>query len=160
VIEWFGSARTTLRLLGRVPLLLRAVVLTSCVVAMAATIVPSWDVPNGYMVVALVAAVVATIAPDSGGGFVFAAAIVVGWATGSEAATIGPAVVIAALALLAGHVAGALAAAMLAAATVATAALVAGFERWRPPGSIVIVLAALATTGAGVWWWSTVDDDA
>ena len=136
------------------PVVLRAVVLASCIVAIAATIVPSWDVPNGYLYIAAVAAIVAAAVPDAGGGFVFAGAIVVAWATGADTAAVGPAVVVTALALLVGHVAGALAAAMpatadadlrlalrwwrptavIAAATSATAGLVAGSRRVEPPG--------------------------
>ena len=150
--EWWRSMRATLRLLGRVPLVLRAVVLASCVVAIAATIAPSWDVPNGYLYIAAIAAVVATVVPDAGGGFFFAGAIVVAWATGADTPDAGPAVTVTALALLAGHVAGALAAAMpptaaadltltlrwwrptavIAAGTVATAVLVAGTRRLEP----------------------------
>jgi len=173
--EWWRSMRATARLLGRVPVVLRVTVLVSCIVAVAATIVPSWDVPNGYLYIAAVAAIVAAAVPDTGGGFVFAAAIVVAWATGAETASVGPAVVVTALALLVGHVAGALAAAMpatadaepalalrwwrptavLAGATAATAGLVAVLDAWSPRGSLVVVLAALVVAGLGTWWWST-----
>ena len=170
----------TLRRIGAVPMALRAAVLLSAVVAIVATTTPAWDVPNGYMYIAGIAAAIAVIVPYSGGWFFVGAALVVGWALGSPSATIGPAVVVTALALLAGHVACALAAAMpataaadvrllvrwwrptivLTGATVATAVLVALLEAWTPPGSVVVVIAALAVVAAAVWWWSSGTDDA
>jgi len=178
VTEWWRTVRATARRLGTVPLLLRLVVLASCTVAVTSTIVPAWDVPNGYVVIAALAAVVASIVPDSGGGLCFAAAIVTGWATGAESAAVGPALVVTALALLVGHVAGALAAAMpataaadarlmtrwwrptaaIGAGVVATAILVGALDAWSPPGSIIVVLAALVVAGLGVWWWSAIDE--
>ncbi len=172
--EWLLAMRETPRVLGRVPVLLRGAVLVSCVVAIIATVVPAWDVPNGYVIIATIAGAVAVLAPDAGGGFFFAAAIVTGWATGAESASVGPALVITALALLVGHVTGALAAALpptaaadlslawrwwqptavIGAATVATAVLVAVLDASSPPGSIVVILAALAVAGGAVWWWS------
>jgi hypothetical protein len=170
---------TTLRRLGAVPIVLRVAVLVSAAVAIVATTVPSWDVPDGYVYIAALAAGVGAVVPDSGGWFFFGAAIVAGWATGAASPRIGPAVVITALALLAGHVASALAAAMpvtaaadvrlvarwwrptasLAAATIATALVVAALDAWTPPGSIVVIVAALAAAGAAAWWWSTVSED-
>ena len=149
--------------------------LLSSIVAVLATALPSWDVPDGYVYIALIGAVVATIVPDSGGGLFVAAALVVAWASGAGDASIGPAVVVTSLALLVGHVAGALAAAMpatadadtdtalrwwrptavLAGAVVATAGLVALLDALNPPGSIVIVIAALGVAAGSAWWWST-----
>src|SRR5215218_8515697 len=148
----------TLRRIGAVPMALRAAVLLSAVVAIVATTTPAWDVPNGYMYIAGIAAAIAVIVPYSGGWFFVGAA----------------------LAVLAGHVACALAAAMpataaadvrllvrwwrptivLTGATVATAVLVALLEAWTPPGSVVVVIAALAVLAAAVWWWSSGTDDA
>lgn len=170
----------TLRRLGLVPMVLRAVVLASAVAAIVATAAPGWDVPDGYLVIAAIAALFATGAPDSGAWVFVAAAIVAGWGTGTPQPAVGPAVVVTALALLVGHVASALAAAMpvtaradrrlvvrwwrptagLAAATVAAAAVVAVLEAWGPPGSIVLVLAALGVLGVAVWWWAAGGEDA
>ena len=177
--EWIKLVRATLPRLGRAPVAFRGAVLLSSIVAVLATVLPSWDVPDGYVYVALIGAVVATIAPDSGGGLFIPGALIVAWASGAGDASIGPAVILAALALLVGHVAGALAAAMpatadadtdtalrwwrptavLAGAVVATAALVALLDALNPPGSIVIVIAALVVAAGGAWWWSAEPDD-
>ena len=92
------------------------------------------------------------------------------WATGAETASVGPAVVVTALALLVGHVAGALAAAMPATADAEpalalrwwrpTAVIAGGHDgdrrdssplstRGVPAGSLVVVLAALVVAGLG-----------
>lgn len=172
--ERLSLRRVTAPRLGVVPLVLRVTVLASSGMAILATVLPGWDVPNGYIYLAAIAAVVASVVPDSGAGFVFAAAIVVGWVTGAETASVEPAVVLTALALLVGHVAGALAAAMpptaaadltltlrwwrstaaIGAGVVATAGLVATLNAVEPRGSIVLVLAALILVGATAWWWS------
>jgi hypothetical protein len=169
----------TLHRLGVVPLVLRGAVLAAGIVAIVATTVPSWDVPDGYVYIAVLAMVIAVVVPDSGGWFFVAAAIVAGWATGSATPVIGPAVVVTALALLAGHIASALAAAMpvtaaadlhlalrwwrptavLATATVGAAVVVTALDAWGPPGSIVIILAALGVVGTAVWSWSSEPDD-
>jgi hypothetical protein len=176
--EWWRTARATARALGRVPLVLRLVVLASCALAIGATIVPAWDVPDAYVAVAVLATGVATVVPDAGGGFFFAAAIVAAWASGPDGPAVGPAVVVTALALLFGHLAAALAASMpptadadrrllwswgrptavLAAAVAATAMLVALLDAWTPPGSIVVVLAALVVVALGAGWWSATED--
>jgi len=180
VTDWWRSIRATVRLLGRVPVMARAVVLLSSAVAIAATIAPAWDVPDGYLYLAVLTALVAATVPDSGGGFCFAAAITVAWAVGADTYAVGPAVVVTALALLVGHVAGALAAAMPATAdadpslllrwwrptavvaggTVATAALVAALDARSRGGSIVLVVAALVVAATGVWWWSSTSGEA
>lgn len=178
--ERVDVAVATLRRFGTVPLVLRGVVLASAVVAIVATVVPAWDVPDGYMYIAGLAAVIGILVPDSGAWFFVAAAIVVGWTTGAEEQVgVGPAIVITALALLAGHVASALAAAMpvtaaahlglvlrwwrptavLTTATVAAAVLVGVLDAWGPPGSIVLVLGALGVVGVAVWWWSSGTDE-
>jgi hypothetical protein len=173
--DWWRSMRATVRLLGRVPVVARAIVLLSGVVAIGATIAPAWDVPDGYLYLAALALAVASTVPDAGGGFCFAAAITVAWAVGPGSFAVGPAVVVTALALLVGHVAGALAATMPATAdaepslllrwwrptavvaggTVATAVLVAVLDAWDRGGSIVLVLVSLLVAATGVWGWSS-----
>ncbi len=161
----------TARRCGWLPLLLRTVIAAGVVGAVVATALPSWDVPNIYLLIALVAGAVGVIVPDAGGALFCTAGVVVAWATGAPGG-VGPAVVVTALCLLVVHVATALASAMpvtargemrlaarwarptgvLAIATVAAAGLAAGLDRWSPPGSLLIVLAALALLAVGTWW--------
>jgi hypothetical protein len=159
---------------GWLPLLLRTVIAVGVVGAVVATAVPAWDVPDIYLLLAVVAGAVGVVVPDAGGALFCTAAVVVAWATGAPGG-VGPAVVVTALCLLVVHVASALAAAMpvtargdlrsaarwarptavLAIATIAAAGLAAAFDRWSPPGSLLLVLAALAVLAAGTWLLST-----
>jgi hypothetical protein len=166
----------TLGRLGVVPLVLRVVVAVMVATAIAATAMPAWDAPDGYVVIAVFAGVCYVAAPDSGSGVVFVAALAVTWLTGAPG-NVGPAVVVAALALLVGHVAAALAGSMpvtahtdvamalrwarptgvIAAGVLATAALLALLDRWSLPGSVLVTVAAVAALSAAVWRWSAVD---
>ena len=139
-----------------------------------ATALPRWDVPDIYLLIALVGGAVGVVVPDAGGALFCSAGVVVAWATGSSGG-VGPAVVITAVCLLVVHVATALTAAMpvtargdvrlatrwtrptvvLAVATVGAAGLAAALDRWSPPGSLLLVLAALALLGVGTWWLTT-----
>ena len=172
--ERFDRAVLTARRCGRLPLLLRAVIAVAVVGAILATALPAWDVPDIYLLIALVAGAVGVVVPDAGGAVFCSAGVIVAWATGSTGG-VGPAVVITAVCLLVVHVATALAAAMpvtargdlrlaarwarptavLAIATVAAAGLAAALDRWSPPGSLLLVLAALAVLAAGTWWLTT-----
>ena len=99
------------RRIGAVPLLLRLAVALGSLVAILATALAAWDVPNAYIVVAALFAVVWTFAPDTHAGLVFLAVLGLAWVTGASG-DVGPAVVVAALGLLVAHVAAALAGAM------------------------------------------------
>jgi hypothetical protein len=172
--ERLDRAVLTVRRCGRLPLLLRAVIAIGVAGAVVATAVPAWDVPDVYLLIAIVAGAVGVIVPDAGGAVCCSAGVVVAWATGSPGG-VGPAVVVTALCLLVVHVATALATAMpvtargdvrlaarwtrptvvLAVATAAAAGLAAGLDRWSPPGSLLLVLAALAVLAVGTWWLTT-----
>ena len=172
--ERLDRAVLTARRCGWLPLLLRAIIAGGVVGAVVATGVPAWDVPDIYLLIALVAGATGIVVPDAGGAVFCTAAVVVAWATGAPGG-VGPAVVVTALCLLVVHVATALAAAMpvtargelrlaarwarptavLAIATVAAAGLAAALDRWSPPGSLLLVLAALAVLAVGTWWLST-----
>jgi hypothetical protein len=156
------------------PLLLRAAIAVGVAGAIVATALPSWDVPDIYLLIAIVAGAVGVVVPDAGGALFCTAGVVVAWATGAPGG-VGPAVVVTALCLLVVHVATALASAMpvtargelqlaarwaratavLAIATVAAAGLATALDRWSPPGSLLFVLAALAVLAVGTWWLTT-----
>ena len=121
-----SATRATLRRLGGVPLVLRAVVAVMAATAIAATTVPAWDAPDGYVGIAVLAAACYVLAPDSASGVVFVGALVVTWLAGAPG-EVEPAVVVAALALLVGHVAAALAGSMPVTAH-------ADVARWRCAG--------------------------
>jgi hypothetical protein len=138
-----------------------------------ATAVPAWDVPDAYLWIAVIGGAVGAVAPDAAGATVASAGVVIAWAARGPGG-VGPAVVVTALCLLAVHVASALAAAMpisarapsdllvrwirptgvIVGATLATAGIATAFDRWSPPGSLVLVLIVLAALGGGVWWWT------
>jgi hypothetical protein len=163
----------TWRRLRPLPLALRGVVATGSAVALVATTVPSFDVPDGYIIGAALAAAVWAVAPDSGAGLVFAGLVAMSWLVGGPG-SLRPAIVVTALALLVAHVAAALAAAMpatagadrmvllrwarptagCAAAVLAATAVLAALDAWSPPGSLVVTLGALTFVTAAVWWWS------
>jgi hypothetical protein len=173
--ERLDRAVLTARRCGRLPLLLRGVIALGVAGAVVATALPGWDVPDVYLMIAVVAGAVGVVVPDAGGAVFCTLAVIVAWATGATDVGVGPAVVVTALCLLLVHVATALAAAMpvtahgptrlvlrwarptgvLAAATVATAGLTAALDRWSPPGSLLLVLAALAVLAVGTWWLTT-----
>ena len=154
--------------------MLRVLVAAGALTAILGTALPASDVPNAYIVLAGIFAVVWTFAPDTQAGLVFVGFLGMAWLTGASG-EVGPAVVVTALGLLVAHVAAALAAAMpvtagadprlllrwvgptvaIAGAVLVAAAVVAAFEAWSPPGSIVITLVALALVTAAAWWWST-----
>jgi hypothetical protein len=156
---------------------LRAVVAAGSVAALVATTMPSFDVPDGYIIGAVIAAVVWAVAPDSGAGLVFAGLLAMSWLVGGSG-DLGPAIVLTALALLVAHVAAALGAAMpatakadrtvllrwarptagCAAAVLAATAMVAALDAWSPPGSLVVTLGALTLVTAAVWWWAIPPD--
>jgi hypothetical protein len=166
----------TISRLGGVPIVLRAVVAVMAATAIAATVLPAWDAPDGYVVIAVLTAVGYVAGPDSGWGVVFVAALVVTWLTGAPG-DVGPAVVVAALALLVGHVAAALAGSMpvtahadvdialhwarptgaIAAGVLATAGVLAVLDRWSLPSSVIVTVAAAGAVTAAVWRWSAVD---
>ena len=56
--DGISATRATLRRLGGVPLVLRAVVAVMAATAIAATTMPAWDAPDGYVGIAVLAAVV------------------------------------------------------------------------------------------------------
>ena len=173
LVETLSVAIVTGRRVGAVPLLLRVVVTLGVLVAVLGTALPAWDVPNAYVVLALIFAVVWICAPDTHGGLVFLAFLGMAWVTGAPG-ELGPGVVVTALGLLVAHVAAALAAAMpvtagadrrivlrwagptawIAAAVLAAASVVAALQAWSPAGSIVVTLSALALVTAAAWWWS------
>jgi hypothetical protein len=156
------------------PLLLRAVIAVGVAGAIVATALPTWDAPDIYLLIAIVAGATGAVVPDAGGALFCTAGVVVAWATGAPGG-IGPAVVVTALCLLVVHVATALASAMpvtargdvrlaarwarptavLAIATIAAAGLATALDRWSPPGSLLFVLAALAVLAVGTWWLTT-----
>jgi hypothetical protein len=170
--ELFAAVRRC----GLVPVLLRVVIALGLAGAVVATAVPDWDVPEGYLWIAVIAGLPGVVAPDAGAAAIASAAVLVAWAIGAPGG-IGPAVVVTALCLLVVHVASALAATMpvtarasiglplrwlrptaaLAGGTLATAGLVALLDRWSPPGSIVLVVLALGGLAGGVWWWTSGD---
>jgi hypothetical protein len=156
-----------------VAVLLRATIALGVAGAVVATAMPAWDVVEAYLWIAVVGGAIGVVAPDAAGATVATASIVIAWAVRGPGG-VGPAVVVTALCLLVVHVASALAAAMpisaraptellirwvrpagvIAAGTVATAGLAAAFDRWSPPGSLILVLIVLAALGGGVWWWT------
>jgi hypothetical protein len=159
------------RVIGRVPLLVRGVIVLAAETAVVATTLPSWDAPDGYVLVALVAALGCVIAPDSAFALVFSATVAACWAARGPD-RVDAAVVVTALALLGVHVSCALAAAVpvsavvhadvvrrwlrptftLAAAVLAAAGVTAMLEAWSPAGSIVVTLTGLGLLTALVWW--------
>ncbi len=167
------TALLTIRRVAGVPLVLRGIVAVMAALAIAATTVPPWDAPNGYVLVAVLAAIGYVVTPDGASGVVFAGAVVVTWLTGAPGG-VGPAVVVTALALLVGHVAAALAGsipvtaharaglivlwarptAAIAAGVLAAAVLVAALDSWSLPGSALVTLAAIGAVTAGAWRWS------
>jgi hypothetical protein len=171
-----ATALATLRRVAMMPILLRGVVAAMATIAIAATTLPAWDAPGGYVVVAVLAAIGYVCLPDSGSGVVFVSAVAVTWLTGAPGG-VGPAVVVTALALLVGHVAAALAGSIpitahadvalalhwarpsvaIGAGTVAAAAVVAVLDGISLPGSAVVTLAAIGAVTAGAWWWSATD---
>jgi hypothetical protein len=179
VLDPLPRAILTWRRIRVVPVVLRAVVAAGSLVAIAGTTLPSFDVPDGYIAAAVVAAAVWAVAPDSAAGLVFVGLLAMAWLTGGTG-DIDPATLITALALLGAHVAAALAAAMpvtaradrtllvrwatpmagCAAAVLAATALLAALDAWSPPGSLVVTLGALTLLSATVWWWSVPPDRA
>lgn len=173
-----ASVVTTVRYVGRVPLALRVVSALSALVAVLATVTPSWNAGDGYIAIAALFAIAGSLVPDSGAPGCFAGAIIVAWTTGASG-DIGSPAVVTAVALLVGHVAAATASAMpatavapwrlalrwwqptavLAGSVVAAATAIAVLDAGTPPGSLLIVVAALAALTAGVWWWSETDND-
>lgn len=173
LVDTLTVAIVTGRRVGAVPLLLRLLVALGVLVAVLGTTLPAWDVPNAYVVLAVIFALVWTSAPDTHAGLVFLVFLGMGWLTGAPG-ELGPGVVATALGLLVAHVAAALAAAMpvtagadrrlllrwagptawIAAAVLAAWALVAALEAWSPAGSIVVTLMALGLVTAAAWWWS------
>ncbi len=170
-----SATRATLRRLGGVPLVLRAVVAVMAATAIAATTVPAWDAPDGYVGIAVLAALVYVLAPTRRAASSSSAR---SWSRGWPARRAGrPAVVVAALALLVGHVAAALAGSMPVTAHADArvgAALGAadGCHRRRRarhrrvlavldatslPGSAIVILAALGAVTAAAWRWSAPD---
>jgi hypothetical protein len=170
-MTYFDELAATARRCALVPVLQRVVIAAGLVGAIVATVLPAWDVPDGYLWIAVIAGGAGAVIPDAGGAAIASGAIVVAWAVGAPGG-VGPAVVVTALCLLVVHVASALAAAMpvtagagaglalrwlrpagvLAGGTVAAAVLAGVLDRWSPPGSIVLVLLALAVLAGGVWW--------
>ncbi|MET0323754.1 MAG: hypothetical protein ABW219_00930 [Ilumatobacteraceae bacterium] len=176
-IEPLALAIVTGRRIGKVPLLLRVLVAAGALTAIVGTVLPATDVPNAYVVLAGIFAVVWTIAPDTHAGLVFLGFLGMAWVTGAPG-EVDPAAVVTALGLLVAHVAAAIAAAMpvtagvdprlllrwvgptavIAGAVLVAAAVVAAFEAWSPAGSIVVTLIALTLVTAAAWWWSTPPD--
>ncbi len=162
---------TTVRQSGRVALAVRAAALLGAAVAVIATTTPGWDSPDGYILVAVIAGLVAVVRPDSAGALVCSVAVAVTWSTGASG-DVTPATAAAAVGLLVLHASCALGAAApmtavidpavvaawwrpvaaIAGATVLTAGVTAGLTAWSPPGSIVLTLAAIAAVTAVVWW--------
>jgi hypothetical protein len=156
-----------------VAIVLRATIALGVVGAVVATAMPAWDAPEVYLWIAVIGGIIGVVAPDAAGATVATAGVVLAWAAGGPGG-VGPAVVVTALFLLVVHVASALAAAMpitarapsallgrwipptgvIAAGTVVTAGIAAAFDRWSPPGSLVLVLIVLAALGGAVWWWT------
>ena len=179
LVQPLTVAIVTGRRIGRVPLALRMLVALGALTAIVGTALPASDVPDAYIALAGIFAVVWTIAPDTHAGLVFLGFLGTAWLTGTSG-DVGPAVVATALGLLLAHVAAALAAAMpvtagadprlvlrwvgptavIATSVLAAAAVVAAFEAWSPSGSLVVTLVALALVTAAAWWWSTPPDRA
>ncbi len=67
LVETLSVAIVTGRRIGAVPLLLRAVVALGVLVAVLGTALPAWDVPNAYVVSALIFAVAVDRAPAPAG---------------------------------------------------------------------------------------------
>ena len=171
--DGLSATRATLRRLGGVPLVLRAVVAVMAATAIAATTVPAWDAPDGYVGIAVLAAACYVLTPDSASGIVFVGALVVTWLAGAPG-EVEPAVVVAALALLVGHVAAALAGSMpvtahadvalalrwarptgvIAAGVLATAVALAVLDATALPGSAIVIVAAVGAVTAAAWKWS------
>ncbi len=169
----FNALVSVARSCGRVALALRAIIALGVAGAVVATAVPAWDVPDAYLWLAAIGGLVGVIAPDAAGAAVASGCVVIAWATRGPGG-VGPAVMVTALCLLVVHVASALAAAMpinadargvlllrwirptgtIAAGTVVTAGIAAAFDRWSPPGSVVLVLVVLGALGGAVWWWT------
>jgi hypothetical protein len=157
----------------RIAVVLRVTIALGVAGAVVATAAPAWDVPDAYLWIAVIGGAVGVVAPDAAGATVATAGVVIAWAAGGPGG-VGPAVIVTALLLLVVHVASALAATMpisaqapsdlltrwirptgvIAAGTVATAGIAAAFDRWSPPGSLVLVLIVLAALGGAVWWWT------
>jgi hypothetical protein len=174
LVESLAVAIVTSRRIGVVPMVLRVVVAVASLVAILATALPAWDVPDAYIVLATIFALVWAFAPDTHTGLVFLAVLGMAWFTGAPG-EVGADVVIAALALLVAHVAAALAGSMpvtaaadprlvlrwigptagIAGAVLVASAVVAAFEAWSPAGSIIVTLATLGVVTAAAWWWST-----
>ena len=177
LVDTLTVAIVTGRRVGPVPLLLRLLVALGALIAMIATVLPAWDVPNAYVVLAAIFGLAWTFAPDTHAGLVFLVFLGMAWLTGAPG-ELGPEVVVTALGLLVAHVAAALAGSMpvtagadrrivlqwagptawVAAAVLAATAVVAAFEAWSPAGSIVVILVALALVTAAAWWWSVPPD--
>jgi hypothetical protein len=159
-----------------VPLLLRGVVAAMAATAIVTTTLPAWDAPDGYIVVAVLAAAGYVVLPDSGSGVFFVGAIVVTWLAGAPG-RVGPAVVVTALALLVGHVAAAIAGsipviaradvtlvlrwarptAAIALGVVVAAAVVAVLDGRSLPGSAIVSVGAIGGATAAAWRWSAPD---
>lgn len=168
-----GRASSIWRRVGRVPLVLRVIVAVAAAVATLATTSAAWDVPDVYVIVAVLAAGAWVVSPDSASGLTFTAALAVAWLAGASGG-IGPAVVVVAIAMLAAHVAAALAAALpltaaadpalilrwarptvaIAVAVLIGVGLVAVVDAWSPPGSLVVMLGALTLLTLAGWWWA------
>lgn len=177
VLDPLPRAILTWRRIGLVPMVLRGIVAVGSAIAILATTAPVFDVPNGYIIVAILAAAVWAVAPDSAAGLAFVALLAMAWLTGAPG-ELEPAIVVTALALLVAHVAAALAAAMpataradpalllrwaqptaaSAAAVLIAAALLAALDAWSPPGSLIATLSALTLLSAAAWWWSVPPD--
>ncbi len=175
--ELVRSAAALVRRIGAVPALARLVVATASTVAVLATALPGWDVPNIWLIVAVLTGLAWVAAPDSGAGLLFMMMVAVSWATGAPSG-VSPAAVVTALALLVAHVAAALAASMpitaaadratalrwlrptavIAAVVIGAALLLAALDAWSPSGSVALTLAALTIVATAAWWWSATDD--
>ena len=51
--------------------------------AIVATALPAWDVPDIYLLIAIVAGAIGVVVPDAGGALFCTAGVVVAWATGA-----------------------------------------------------------------------------
>lgn len=171
--NWISSVIATMRRMPGASLVLRLAIALAAGVALLGTTIPAWDAPDGYVALALAAAVVCTLVPDSGGGLVFVLAVAACWVARAPD-EVSPAIVMTALGLLGVHVGTALAAGFPAAAAIAgpvarlwgrwTAVLAgvvlavtgaaAALETWSRPGSVVLTIAGLAGLAALAWWWS------
>lgn len=176
MIDPVRAVAAVVRRTGSVPATARLVVAGALVVAVLATALPGWNVPDVGLLVAVVAGMIWAGAPDSGAGLVCVVVLALCWLT-SAPGGLTPGAVVTALALLVAHVAAALAAAMpltasadravalrwarptasIAAVVIAAAGLLAVLDAWSPPGSVVITLGALALVATGAWRWSPDD---